>query len=68
MATINGMSSNLPGTGVPVHRDGGFSNVAGELRYDIVNGNTPTANGDGVADFMIRVIGSHALTERNLII
>ena len=48
-----------------------FSNVAGELRYDIIDGNTYVygdTNGDGVADFMVRVIGSHSLTEGDFVI
>ncbi|QNM83881.1 pre-peptidase C-terminal domain-containing protein [Sphingomonas sabuli] len=38
-----------------------FSGVAGQLRYQITNGNTYVygdANGDGVADFLIRLDGS----------
>jgi len=41
-----------------------FHNVAGELRYQQVSGNTLVygdTNGDGLADFMIRLDGSHAL-------
>lgn len=37
-----------------------FSNVAGELRYEIVSGNTIVmgdTNGDGVTDFMLRITG-----------
>jgi Ca2+-binding RTX toxin-like protein len=41
-----------------------FSNTAGELRYEQISGNTYVegdTNGDGVADFMIRVDGLHTL-------
>lgn len=49
----------------------GFSNTAGELRYQEINGNTYVygdTNGDGVADFMIQLIGSHALTGGDFVI
>jgi Ca2+-binding RTX toxin-like protein len=39
-----------------------FSNSAGELRYEQISGNTYVSgdtNGDGLADFMIRVDGFH---------
>jgi uncharacterized protein len=39
---------------------GAFTNVAGQLRYDVVNGTSFVSgdtNGDGVADFIIRVNG-----------
>jgi Ca2+-binding RTX toxin-like protein len=42
-----------------------FSNTAGELRYEQISGNTyltGDTNGDGLADFMIKVDGSHAFT------
>lgn len=41
-----------------------FSGTAGELRYEQINGSTYVegdTNGDGVADFMIRLDGLHAL-------
>jgi Ca2+-binding RTX toxin-like protein len=48
-----------------------FHNVAGELRYEIINGNTYVygdTNGDGLADLMIRLDGSHALVSGNFIV
>jgi serralysin len=48
-----------------------FHDVAGELRYEIVNGNTYVygdTNGDGLADLMIRLDGSHALTSGDFIV
>lgn len=48
----------------------GFHNVAGELRYQEVNGNTLVygdTNGDGLADFAIRLDGSHVLTSGDFI-
>jgi serralysin len=48
-----------------------FSGHAGELRYDQIDGNTfvqGDTNGDGVADFMIRVDGLHALTSGDFIL
>ncbi len=42
-----------------------FTNVAGQLRYQQTGGNTyiqGDTNGDGVADFIIRVDGLHTLT------
>ena len=42
-----------------------FSNTAGELRYELISGNTYVTgdtNGDGIADFMIKVDGSHVFT------
>jgi Ca2+-binding RTX toxin-like protein len=44
---------------------GAFSNTAGELRYEQISGNTYVegdTNGDGLADFMIRVDGLHTFT------
>lgn len=41
-----------------------FGNVAGQLRYEVVSGETRITgdiNGDGVADFLIRIDGVHAL-------
>jgi Ca2+-binding RTX toxin-like protein len=48
-----------------------FHNVAGELRYEQITGNTYVegdVNGDGVADFMIALDGLKALTGNNLIL
>lgn len=48
-----------------------FTNTAGELRYEQVNGNTfvyGDTNGDGVADFAISVTGSHLLTSGDFVI
>jgi Ca2+-binding RTX toxin-like protein len=42
-----------------------FSDTAGELRYAEISSNTyltGDTNGDGIADFMIKVDGSHAFT------
>src|SRR3954454_21386773 len=42
-----------------------FSNTAGELRYEQISGNTYLSgdtNGDGIADFMVKVDGSHVFT------
>jgi Ca2+-binding RTX toxin-like protein len=42
-----------------------FSNTAGELRYEQLSGNTyltGDTNGDGIADFMVKVDGSHVFT------
>ena len=36
-----------------------FGSSAGELRYEQISGDT---NGDGIADFMIKVDGSHTFT------
>lgn len=44
---------------------GAFSNAAGELRYEQISGNTyitGDTNGDGIADFMIKIDGSHTFT------
>lgn len=48
-----------------------FHHVAGELRYQEVSGNTfiyGDTNGDGIADFMILVDGSHAFTRADFIL
>ena len=45
-----------------------FDGIAGQLRYQQVGGNTQLmgdVNGDGVADFIIRIDGLHALTAGN---
>lgn len=45
-----------------------FGSVAGQLRYQQVGGNTQLmgdVNGDGVADFIIRIDGLHALSAGN---
>jgi len=42
-----------------------FDGHAGELRYEQISGNTYVegdTNGDGIADFVIRVDGLHTLT------
>ena len=44
---------------------GAFTNTAGELRYQQVSGNTfvyGDTNGDGAADFAIRLNGTHTVT------
>jgi len=41
-----------------------FSHTAGELRYEEISGSTfisGDTNGDGIADFMIKLDGIHAL-------
>jgi Ca2+-binding RTX toxin-like protein len=46
-----------------------FSDTAGELRFEQISGNTyleGDLNGDGVADFMIKVDGSHVFTGADL--
>ena len=48
-----------------------FSHTAGELRYDIVNGNTyltGDTNGDGLADFMVRLDGNQALVSGDFVL
>jgi Ca2+-binding RTX toxin-like protein len=48
-----------------------FSHTAGELRYDEIGGNTYVSgdtNGDGVADFMIKLDGLHALTGTDFVV
>jgi Ca2+-binding RTX toxin-like protein len=43
---------------------GAFSNTAGQLRYEQISGNTYVegdTNGDGIADFMIKLDGLHTL-------
>lgn len=50
---------------------GEFTNTAGELRTEVINGHTfvwGDTDGDGTADFIIRVNGSHALVEGDFII
>ena len=47
-----------------------FDNHAGELRYEQISGNTYVegdTNGDGVADFMIRVDGLHTLVSGDFV-
>jgi Ca2+-binding RTX toxin-like protein len=49
---------------------GAFTHTAGELRYEQISGNTYVSgdtNGDGVADFMIKLDGLHALTGTDLV-
>jgi len=48
-----------------------FDNHAGELRYEQISGNTyldGDTNGDGVADFMIRVDGLHTLASGDFVL
>jgi Ca2+-binding RTX toxin-like protein len=48
-----------------------FDGTAGELRYAEISGSTYVSgdtNGDGTADFMIRVDGLHSLTSSDLIL
>ena len=48
-----------------------FTNTAGELRYELISGNTYVmgdTNGDGSADFMIRLDGAHTLTSGDFVI
>lgn len=45
---------------------GAFTGVAGQLRYQVMGGETiimGDLNGDGASDFMIRVMGVHTLAE-----
>ena len=49
---------------------GAFSHAAGELRYEQVAGNTYLSgdtNGDGIADFMIKLDGLHTVSGADLI-
>jgi hypothetical protein len=49
---------------------GAFSHTAGELRYEQVAGNTYLSgdtNGDGIADFMIKLDGLHTVSGADLI-
>lgn len=48
-----------------------FDGTAGELRYEQVDGNTCLSgdtNGDGLADFMIKLDGLHTLTSNDLLL
>jgi len=48
-----------------------FDGHAGELRYVEINGTTfvqGDTNGDGHADFMIRLVGTHALTSGDFVL
>lgn len=48
-----------------------FTNSAGELRYELIGGNTyiqGDSNGDGVADFMIRLDGNVTVTSADFIV
>ena len=48
-----------------------FSHTAGELRYEEVSGFTYVygdTNGDGIADFMIRLDGLHALSSGDFVL
>lgn len=48
-----------------------FTNVAGQLRYEQISGNTYLSgdtDGDGVADFTVRLDGLHALGTNDLVL
>lgn len=48
-----------------------FNHVAGELRYEVINGNTYAygdTNGDGTSDFIIGLDGSHVLASADFVI
>ena len=48
-----------------------FHHTAGELRSEVVSGNTYVTgdtDGDGIADFMIRLDGSHALVGADFVL
>lgn len=50
---------------------GAFTDSAGELRYEQVNGNTYVSgdtNGDGVADSMIKIDGLHSLNSSDFVL
>ncbi|QNM83783.1 M10 family metallopeptidase C-terminal domain-containing protein [Sphingomonas sabuli] len=50
---------------------GAFTGAAGQLRYQMSNGNTYVygdTNGDGAADFMVRLDGSHTLVGGDFIL
>jgi hypothetical protein len=50
---------------------GGFTHAAGELRYEQVAGNTYVSgdtNGDGIADFMIKLDGLHTVQADDLVL
>ena len=50
---------------------GAFDGTAGELRYEQTGGNTYLSgdtNGDGIADFMIKLDGLHTLTTSDLLL
>lgn len=50
---------------------GAFTGAAGQLRYEVINDNTYVygdTNGDGAADFMIRLDGGHALVGGDFIL
>jgi Ca2+-binding RTX toxin-like protein len=50
---------------------GAFSHTAGELRYEQVAGNTYLSgdtNGDGIADFMIKLDGLHTVSAGDLVL
>jgi Ca2+-binding RTX toxin-like protein len=49
----------------------GFHNVAGELRYEVVGGFTFVSgdmDGDGLADMMIRLAGSHVMAASDFVL
>ena len=48
-----------------------FTNTAGELRYQLIDGNTfvmGDTNGDGTADFLVRLDGAHSLASGDFIL
>jgi hypothetical protein len=50
---------------------GAFTGTAGQLRYEQISGDTfvtGDTNGDGVADFMIRLDGLHTLRSGDFIL
>jgi Ca2+-binding RTX toxin-like protein len=50
---------------------GAFTHTAGELRYEQVSGSTYVSgdtNGDGIADFMIKLDGLHALAGTDFLV
>lgn len=48
-----------------------FTSVAGELRYEVINGHTflfGDTDGDGSADFMVQLVGTHSLTGADFVL
>jgi len=61
----------FPATSAPRVGAGAFTGTAGELRAEQIDGNTfvqGDTNGDGIADFVIRVDGLQALTGSDFIL
>ncbi|QNM81852.1 calcium-binding protein [Sphingomonas sabuli] len=66
--SANGAASNDAFTFIGT---GGFTGVAGQLRYQQAGGNTyitGDVDGDGIADFMIRLDGMHALVAGDFVL